>query len=729
MSKEELIEKTNQAIAELVIPKTEIQKAYNYYAGIRDAEQFRFLEENYGVGNPTSVEFTPLIKKHIDALIGEFLGVPIIPKISCKDSETISNINRDKQIAINKQVFEFMQNKLTNALLKFAGGKEPTDENIKEQLDKIIQELNNDFTSEYEIAAQNVVQYFLQDRRTDIITKLRHLFLDLLIAGYCMFRCIPSESEENVVLEVLDPRNTFVDRNPESVYIKDSYRIVIRKWLNKAQILNKYGRDLKEEDLKIIKENWKEEAQHYGQYYLQGSPGQSFSPHAEGLDYGIEAQLGYPYDDRREFYHLYDLLPVYEVEWIETDKDFVMQRYKTIRIGEDIHILKGLDEEVIRSRNNPTQCTLSVNGIFFTNRSSKPYSLMSTCMNLQDKYDLIIFIRDSVLANSGTVGDYIDMSLLPTWLGDEPAERLQKYISYKKIGMAPIDTAQEGRLATGQAPMNTIFNGYDDTIKVQAIQALQLCIQSIEDTVSSITGVFRERLNGIEQRDAVTNIKQGAQNSFIVTKQYYQQMDIAVSELLTDALNIAKIVYKHGLTGTIILGEKYQKIFTALPEHFTLSDWDVHVSTSTEIIKDLETIKQLVPEFIRAQALAPEIIFEALTAKSVTELKTKALLAMKKQKEENNQLQQLQQQLQQTQQQAQQLQQQTEQLQKKVEQLNEQKLQLESQKARAEAKVSWYEAQTDRDYKKKMAANDEKRVEIEYRQLFDGNPYNDKVKQ
>jgi len=61
----------------------------------------------------------------------------------------------------------------------------------------------------------------------------------------------------------------------------------------------------------------------------------------------------------------------------------------------------------------------------------------------------------------------------------------------------------------GQAPINTIFNGYDDTVKAQAIQAIQLAIDAVEQTCSSITGVFRERLNGIEARDAVTNIKVG----------------------------------------------------------------------------------------------------------------------------------------------------------------------------------------------------------------------------
>jgi hypothetical protein len=68
-------------------------------------------------------------------------------------------------------------------------------------------------------------------------------------------------------------------------------------------------------------------------------------------------------------------------------------------------------------------------------------------------------------------------------------------------------------------------------------------------------------------------------------------MDMIVNEILLDSLNQAKIVWKEGLTGTIILGEKYQKIFTALPEYFTLTDYDIRITTTTDVIKDLEYIK------------------------------------------------------------------------------------------------------------------------------------------
>jgi hypothetical protein len=60
---------------------------------------------------------TPMVKKHIDALIGEYLGTPILPKISCKDSETISAITREKSLQIARGVTQFLKDHLNTTLL------------------------------------------------------------------------------------------------------------------------------------------------------------------------------------------------------------------------------------------------------------------------------------------------------------------------------------------------------------------------------------------------------------------------------------------------------------------------------------------------------------------------------------------------------------------------------------------------------------------------------------
>lgn len=724
MTDDELIEYTDRAITELVYPKWDLQKAYNYYNGKRDAEQYRYLEENYGIGNPTSVEFIPLIRKHIDALVGEYLGTPIIPRVSCKDSATVSKITREKQLKISQSVFSFLQSRLKNKIIdSISTGQPMSDPAIQQDLDDLIEDLNYGFQSEYEIAAQNVIQYLLQSRDTDIHTKLKTLLLDLLITGYTFYRTKPTVGNNNVQIEILSPLNTFIDRNPNSPYVKDSYRVVVRKWLTKTEILNQYGRDLSKEDIKVIKDSW-EYGQDYSRIYVRSFNKSNGTPATNGLQAGVELVPGYP--DQSNI-HNYNLIPVYEVEWLDTDKKFIMQRYKSIRIGENIHILYGKDEEVIRSQDNPTYCTLSVNGLYFLNRVSEPYSLVMACDKLQDKYDILHFYRDNLIANSGTAGDWIDVSMLPKFLGSKLSERLQKWQAYKKSGIALIDSSQEGRLGSGQAPINTIYNGFDDSVKAQAIQAIQLAIDSVEQTCSSITGVFRERLNGIQQRDAVTNVQTSVNNSFTISKQWYQQLDCLTEEILTDALNQAKIVYKNGITGTLILGDKQQKVFTSLPEYFTMTDYDIHILNSTDVVRDTEQLRALLPEFIKSGTMTPDIIVDAATTKSLSQLKQQIRTAMRKQEKKNDQLQQASQQIQQLQQQLTQTQKQLQEVSNKAEQLNAQKLQIEAQKIESDAKIKMYQAQTDRNYKEAVVENDTRRTQIEIDQLHDGNPYNDKV--
>lgn len=722
MTKDALIEKTDKAINELVHAKYDLQKAYNYYNGIRDADQFRYLEEVYGTNTPTTLHFTPLIKKHIDALIGEYLGTPIIPKVSCKDSETISNIDREKQLKISSELYKYLSKHLKNTILNFVNGKNINDGLIEQQLKRIIEDINNNFVSEYEIAAQNVIEYIMQSRSIDMITVLRDLLLDLLITGYAFYKVEPTIENNDIKIRVLSPLNTFIDRNFESPYVKNSYRVVVRNWLTKSQILNKYGKDMTSSDIKLLEEKW-DSVYETAMYYVRMGETNGI-PVTDGLQSGTEVTPGYP--NRRDgIWH--ELIPVYEVEWLETDENFVMQRYETIRIGEEIYILKGKNEHAVRSKSAPSYCSLSVNGIYFLNRGIKPYSLVLACAHLQDQYDLLNFYRDNLIASSGTVGDWIDLTLIPEKLGVTLPERIVAWQALKKQGIGLLDSSQEGRIQNGQAPLNTIFNGYDNTVKAQAIQAIQLAIDSIEQTASSITGVFRERLNGIEQRDAVTNVKIGQNNSFIITKQYYHQMDLIVNEMLLDCLNIAKVVFKNGLKGVIILGDKYQRVFTALPEYFTVTDHDIRILTSSEVVRDLEQIKSIIPEFVKSGGLPPDIIIEAVTCKSIPDLKNKIKRALRVQKDENNQIVQLSQQVEQLQDQLKNASQGLDKAQKQIESLNQSKLQLESREIEMKYKLEWYKANTDRDYKEATAAEQKRRTEAELAQMFDGNPYNDKI--
>ena len=208
--------------------------------------------------------------------------------------------------------------------------------------------------------------------------------------------------------------------------------------------------------------------------------------------------------------------------------------------------------------------------------------------------------------------------------------------------MALYDSSQEGANI-----LNTTFNGYDDTIKSQSIQAIQMAIDSIEMNASSITGVFQEKLGGIQQRDAVSNVKVGIAQSTLLTKQYFNAMDMMFKEVNYDCLNNAKLAWKKGVTGTIVLGPKLVKTFTALPEHFTVTDFDIHIQDSTETFQTRQEIRGLNTEMIKAGLVDVTDAINIATAKNITELKSYIEKSMATKKAENDMVGQLQQQVEQ----------------------------------------------------------------------------------
>ena len=721
-SKNELIEKADIAISELVYDKVHLMKAYNYYAGIRDRMQFRHLEENYGIGSPASVTFTPLIRKHIDALVGEFLTLPIQPKISCKDSKTMSDIFREKQLAISKGIMDVIKPKLQNliySVIKGNGENKIDDAQFAKELKDVEDWVDNNFISNYEMAAQNVVDYCLQARHLDFKNKLKQLLLDLFIAGETYYIVEPTSANTNINLKILNPLNTFPDKNVNSPYIKDSYRIVYREYLSKAEILVKYGSELSSEDIESL-EGGKLDYSRDNVMLMNAMNTRIGCFDTDGLEAGIDvAPIPYSQTSRRV-----DLYVVYETYWIDykfENKQRIETVHHVTRIGSDLHIVWD-EVNTQRSIDNPNECSLPINGLHYMSRTGSPYSLVLATADLQDKYDIMQFYKNSIIANSGTAGDWVDLAFIPTFLGQETESRLAKWLAYKKSGIALLDSSQEGQ------QMNTTFSGYDDTVKLQAIQAVDLVIQDIENTATSITGVFRERLGGIQARDAVSNVEMGMQQSYIITKQYYQAMDLLVREMLLDCLNTAKIVFKNGLSGTLILGQNQKQIFTALPEYFTMSDQDIHIADSQEIIKERETIKQLTIELTKGGMADPDILIAVSTSTSLTEMKLAVAKSIKNKKEENNQLQQLSQQSQQAQQQLKELQAAFEKAQAKIESLNETKIQIDREKIQKNYETDMFKIKTTKEFNEEKIVQEKRRIDLEALQLIDTNQNNDEIK-
>ena len=729
MNVEKEISKIDLAIDELVYDKTALRMAYNYYHSKRDVDQFKHLEENYGIGVPTGVSFNPLVRPHIDRLVGEYLGLNQDLKVTCKDEETLGIIMRSKQLEIQKQVQAYLEKYIENNIIgSLLNDKESVvDPYVESEMQKIVDNINESYVSEFEIAAQNILTYFKQNRNIDLDHKMQSLLTDLCISGTCYYRVRPSLSGDNISLEVLNPLNTFVEKNPNSDYLADSRRVVVRRYMSIEDVISEYHEYLTDEHIKILKEfNGEGGYNNTNFVYVTGSAQHKpvWDKSHKNILGGLEVHPLWSGDDSS--YVNNNLITVHDVEWIEIDyKTGTQTRHEGSKIGDSIYITKGVNEDVVRSKDAPNKCRLSVNGIFFLDKNGEPNSIILKTQSLQDRFDLLAFYKDNLIASSGTVGDWVDLAFVPQVLGVELPERLQKWLAYKKAGLGLIDSSQEGAQM-----MNTIFNGYDDTVKAQSIQAIEYAMQGIQQQVSMITGVLPEAMAQYEQRDAVSNVQLGVRTTMLLTKQLFKAMDTVYNEANYDMLNLSKLVWKDGITATIVLGNKAQ-IFTALPEYYTVTDFDIHIEDSAKSFQNVQALMAISGELVRGGAADLADVTNIMTATSMTELKRNIDRSIAKKKEENSMLVQMQQQIQQYEQTmkemqntVKQLQSENQKLSQEVERNSQAKLQLESQRIAIERE----KVRNAKDYNDKVIETKQQEVQAQVAQIFDENPYNDKIK-
>jgi chromosome segregation ATPase len=162
-----------------------------------------------------------------------------------------------------------------------------------------------------------------------------------------------------------------------------------------------------------------------------------------------------------------------------------------------------------------------------------------------------------------------------------------------------------------------------------------------------------------------------------------------------------------------------------------MTDFDVHVEDSTKSYQNVQSLIAISGELIKSGAADLSDVTNIITADSITELKRNIDKSVERKKEENNIISQLQQQVQQYEQAHKDWQKSSEayenrikDLERRLEKNNESKLQLESQRIANEKE----RIENDKSYNDKMVDLKKQQVEAQVAEMYDGNPYNNKVK-
>ena len=675
-----LVGNIDAAIAQLVRSKGYLRKYRDLYEGYRDPREYKYLEQNFGIGNPGRVKMIPIIRNRVQVLLGQHLAAPIKKNITCTDQQSIGFAEQEKLEFGVKQLAKQLGARLHQQLqsggnampiASTQSGAEGTAAPAQPQgfSDTLLQELNqqiHSFQSTLEIGAQHVLDELLQSPDLRLKEKFTELLEKLLVESQPYYRVVAKQSGSMPGYEVIPPEELHFSLPPGKRNLRDCTRIVRRRLMTRQQVLTTYGYLLGKDEREIVAGGSDKHPnvawdtitlgeERYLDYYGTGLQRSSIAAPGTG-EYAN--WVNSPTKRDRDYLGASpsDLIEVFHVEWLATNELELDEEAPPAGYSEDednpawhesdYDPIGGLIEQQDSEQKKASKNTLRYREDRYegVRIGSSIYCALGRSRNvvrsLDDPWSAGLSYRGYVHDFSlvGKTKDIQDSSDILHYQAENlvassgvKGSKVDVALVPKWLGDKPEERIQRHRayrkqgLDLGdssqegaQATRGGTFAGdFDESLDGNALRAIREQIAYLDEVAGSITGVNRQMLGAITDQDLVGNTDAARVQSTLITKPLFQIINTLIQESLTDLLNACRLLYREGRRGILTLGEAGKLAYTLHPR-FSLADYRVYVGDGQEEAKQLQAFQGLAKEFIAAQLLQPEDLIDLVTATSIS---------------------------------------------------------------------------------------------------------------
>jgi hypothetical protein len=697
--------------------KKEVQEAYDIRNGQMPLEEYKYLKEGEGIEMPSDVRHIPVLKSMFDVLQGDEALQPIPWRITCNDSESIEKMLKERHAEFMKELDRILSQGVSRLVSE-------VNRNRKD-LSPITSKANHtDFAKKQqdykhyqtylEIYSQKVMDNELN--ANDMKFRFNVMFNDLITSGMEFYQSKVVNIDLPPLFRELNPKGLFYVKGSNTHFIKDCSRAVYVEEIPAVEAYARWGHLFTAEDRK-----------EFFQTYAKG-----VSENDIKLIHSEDGNVEGPFTSNSIKLLSESMVKIYSVEWKENTKiessideeivvnskkkrvkdkmtKYRLDRYEGIRIGEKIYVEYGKSKYVIRSSRKPWDVPLTFNGMCYNDRNGKPFSIVMATKQLAMKIDIMHYFLENLVAVSGTKVIPVSFPDIPTWLDEtNPVNRVKKWLSHVKNGAMLVDYSQDG------AGKFNNYSTYDMSIST-SVGIIEKIIILLEETASKITGVPRHRLGQMLQKDGKGVTENAIEQSTVVTQPMLLLHNTVMKMALSDHLNHCRMAYKKGYPGLYGMGSYGKAIYSKAHEDFTLADFDVHISDSSEVIKAIEEVKELSKELAIAKNVDASFLFDLIGNKSLTHVKELAKQAFESGKE--SELENLSNQLNEANNQLQQYYAELERLKQTDAEMKSKEIQLKETELQDRSKLEWAKRNDDKVFKSEDLANDKKRIQLEHLQL------------
>ena len=608
--------------------KSDLSILYDYYNGIIDEDDYRYVLKPYGKTRknfPSKMRNYPIIKPIVDLLLGEKSKRPLNYTVTVQNANAISEKENAKQQLIYKN--------LQMQFLKVMSEQNPelVDPNqIPEEIpmpEQIAEQFENNYVDNRAIKGQYAMTYIMQDQ--EVYDKLQKAWFHFLVAGEVYTHRGVRSSEP--FYEILNPIDVDYDKDPDLEFVEDGDWALVRKYVHASTVIDHYYESLTPEQVLELEEPHHHDIDGHLIYRAQNEEGNS---HRNRL---VEVVIVYWKSRKRIGFLEYMDPETGAMEEMEVEDGFRMPaemkeagaklRYMWVnevwegtRIDGRFYVnINPLANQRI-SLDNPSKCKLPINGRKYSDINSKNVSLVSMGIAYQLNYNIYKYRLELSIARSKDIIAQFDINMIPKkW-------DMDKFMYYVEgTGIAWVDYNKEGIQLSPQH--QSVLD-----MSIKTIQQYIMLLDSILQEWEKLSGVSRQRQGEIGAYEGKASSQQAILQSSHITEDMFRKFSRLEQRDMQALLDYSKEAWLTGKKGQFVMPDGTTDFLDIDSFDHLESEYGIFVSDSGKDQLKLDQIKGLTQAMMQNGAKTSTVA-EILDAESFPQIKEKLKAAERAQEQ------------------------------------------------------------------------------------------------
>lgn len=617
----------------------------NLYNGKLDVGDMKLILNPGGMEKyyiPDAIQHYPIVTPRVNVLVGEEKRRKFDWSVSIINPDTLSKIKEDQKKLVDERLMEMLQS-------------EVSDEDLEQELTKYADYINFDYQDIREKRANLLMRHYIT--KLDMKIHFQQGFKDALIMGeeIYMFDIVNGQ----VTFEKLNPLKVHTLRGGNSNKIEDSDVIVIDDFWSPGKIQDTYYNDLNDIETKKLDEqdfngsNVDSDGESHAINYADGLK----LLEREGMDSYMESTGIFDAKDSpgrgsytdgngnirvlRMFWR--SMKKVLKVEYFDglgkkqvkfrsedyiVDKEmgetskalWVPQWWKGVKIGEDTYLQIKPREIQYNRIDQPSFNSCGIVGQIYNTADEESVTLVDRAKPFQYLYDISWHrVNEALSKYMGSIVE-LDLAKVPTgW-------SVSKWLYFaRKSGISVVDSFKEGQKGMAKGRLaGSVGNTTGRVLEQRVGDFIQTHIQMMEFAkaqMDEITGVSRQRLGQVENRETVGGVERAVSQSNHITEEIFTMHDFCKKRCFQILLETAKIALKgQQLKFSYIADDMTRQLAEIDGDQFAEEEYGLAVSNDDEINRMEQKLEGMVQMGLQNQMLSFSTAIKIYNSPSVREI-------------------------------------------------------------------------------------------------------------